>query len=301
MAKEIERFLNKTRIYKYRVTYEVFKIVRFPKFHGTTLRGIFGSALRKVSTKIYLSVFETLPPPDVFDAKKYTSAPRPFVIQSSIERQLVYYPGDKYYFDIVLVGNANDKLHDIIRALFEVSDLGIGDQKGYMRFLSLENFVNEDKRQILTNSSDTIPLTFDTDFSKIGLVNLDINFMSPIEIKKKKIPKDISFQTFVSLLWQRIERLGVYYCGEKEPRGAKTFLERAASVKMESSQIFEFTIKHYSGKSEIYKWYDSQLGSITYRGYVAPYLQLIQMGQHLHLGRGTTAGMGQYQMKIRED
>ncbi len=76
-----------------------------PPYKGSTLRGGFGAAFRRIVCVIrdkecsdcllkgkcvYSYIFETPPPADTTVMRKYEAAPRPFVIEPPFERKRVY-------------------------------------------------------------------------------------------------------------------------------------------------------------------------------------------------------------------
>jgi len=116
-------------------------IIILPSYKGSTLRGGFGYALKRVVCAIrdkecpdcllkekcvYSYVFETPPPSDTKIMRKYKSAPHPFVIEPSPERQRVYKSGDEIHFGLILIGRAIDYLPYFIYTFDELGRIGIG-------------------------------------------------------------------------------------------------------------------------------------------------------------------------------
>jgi hypothetical protein len=115
-----------------------------PPYKGSTLRGGFGFAFRRVvclskdkecgecilkGKCIYSYVFETPPSPETKMMRKYEAAPHPFVIESPLERKRGYKPGDNLIFGLVLIGKAIEYLPYFIYTFDELGKVGIGKGK----------------------------------------------------------------------------------------------------------------------------------------------------------------------------
>lgn len=99
--------------------------LNLPEYKGSTLRGGFGYAFKKVVCAlrskecsacllkekcIYSYVFETAPPADSRMMRKYPSAPHPFVLLPPLEDDRIYEPGEELSFQLTLIGRAIEYL-----------------------------------------------------------------------------------------------------------------------------------------------------------------------------------------------
>jgi len=116
-----------------------------PAYKGSTLRGGFGHAFRRIvcvfkgkgcgecllrQQCVYSWVFETPVPSGAQMMQKYTAAPHPFVIEPSVENQETYQVKEEMSFGLVLIGRAIDYLPYFIYAFEELGHIGIGKGKG---------------------------------------------------------------------------------------------------------------------------------------------------------------------------
>lgn len=116
-----------------------------PSYKGSTLRGGFGNAFRRVVCAlkkndcdecilkekcVYSYVFETPPPSDTKMMRKYKSAPHPFVIEPPPEKRRGYTPKDEISFGLTLIGRAIDYLPYFIYTFDELGKMGIGKGRG---------------------------------------------------------------------------------------------------------------------------------------------------------------------------
>src|SRR4030042_4120219 len=89
--------------------------IHLPAYKGSTLRGGFGHAFKKIvcvnKEKIcescllkqkcaYSYIFETPPPSDTSKMRKYPYAPHPFVITPPLEEKRTYREGDTLCFEL---------------------------------------------------------------------------------------------------------------------------------------------------------------------------------------------------------
>jgi hypothetical protein len=94
---------------KFQLHIEPRQLIILPPYKGSTLRGGFGNAFKKVVCAlkekdcpdcilkercVYSYVFETPPPTDTKVMRKYLSVPHPFIIEPPPERKMGYKPGD---------------------------------------------------------------------------------------------------------------------------------------------------------------------------------------------------------------
>ncbi len=130
---------------KFLFSLEAKDIILLPSYKGSTLRGGFGNAFKKIVCAlrktecagcilkekcVYSYVFETPPPSDTRMMTKYTNAPHPFIIEPPPEKRHAYKPGDTITFGLTLIGCAIDYLPYFIYTFDELGKIGIGKDRG---------------------------------------------------------------------------------------------------------------------------------------------------------------------------
>lgn len=132
-----------------------------PVFKGSTFRGVFGRALKKVVCALkrqecetcllrgrclYTLVFETLlakPPPE---GARVIPPPHPFVIEAPATEQTHFPAGGEFNFNLLLFGSVNQAFPYFVYAFDQMGKIGIGrkvnGERG--RFL-LESITSNDK------------------------------------------------------------------------------------------------------------------------------------------------------------
>ena len=123
-----------------------------PVYKGSTLRGGFGHAFKRVVCAIkdrechdcllrekcvYSYVFETPPPHDTKIMRKYKAAPHPFLIEPPADRRRGYKTGDELLFRFILIGRAIDYLPYFVYSFDELGSIGIGKGRAKYELLSV--------------------------------------------------------------------------------------------------------------------------------------------------------------------
>ncbi len=138
-----------------------------PPYKGSTLRGAFGHAFKKVACPfrcsagscvlpkvcVYTYTFETPPPEGSQILRKYPHAPHPFVIEPPADQRQLFEPGEELYFGLVLIGRALDYLPYFIYAFDELGRIGIGRRKGKYEVTAVEGFGQDGEGRKIYGSS----------------------------------------------------------------------------------------------------------------------------------------------------
>ena len=116
-----------------------------PAYKGSTLRGGFGHAFRRVvcvfkdrdcadcllkEKCVYCWTFETPIPENAEILRKYTAAPHPFILEPPEDNRTNYEPGETLSFGLILIGRAVDYLAYFIYTFEELGRIGIGKNRG---------------------------------------------------------------------------------------------------------------------------------------------------------------------------
>ncbi|MDD3581799.1 MAG: CRISPR-associated protein Cas6, partial [Desulfobacca sp.] len=130
-----------------------------PPYKGSTFRGVFGVALKKVVCVlqnqecqdcllrdhcVYFQVFETprAPGPDAAAVKK-PSPPHPFVIEPPLSVETHLHRGQSFDFGLILFGPANEQLPYFVYAFEQMGRIGIGQkingQRGQFRLITISS------------------------------------------------------------------------------------------------------------------------------------------------------------------
>lgn len=303
-----------------------------PRYKGSTLRGAWGQALKRAicirrdlncdiclvrPSCVYTQIFETLPPKSVaaFRGQKY--APHPYVLEPPLDEKQKYEPGERLTFGLTLIGRAIDYLPYVIFALDQTGRKGLGQRRGRFELESVvwrtadgENRVIYDgveKRLASGSFSQSAEefirhrlASFERSTSKPS--NLKLVFLTPVRLRVQKDLQDcISFELLIRSLLRRFWQLSLVH-GEGELRlDHRALIERAKSVEVVRSELRWLDWERYSHRQRTKMRLGGLVGEVEY-GFThaadrAEFLPLLILGELLHIGTGTTFGLGKMRIE----
>ena len=129
------------RVARYRFALEPLETIHLPPYKGSSLRGGFGHALKRLvcyhshgvcqecglgNDCVYGYLFETAPPDDTEVLSTHEAVPRPFIIQPPRDRRSRFEPGQELAFYLVLVGHGVAYLPYFVLGFQELGKAGLG-------------------------------------------------------------------------------------------------------------------------------------------------------------------------------
>ncbi len=299
-----------------------------PPYKGSMLRGGFGHAFKRVVCAIkskecsdcllhqkciYSYVFETPPPVGTKIMTKYRSAPHPFVIEPPHDTRREYHEGDEFSFRLILIGKAIDYLPYFVYAFDELGRIGIG--KGKAGFTLLD--VRTDGEITYESASKTLKpvgatrLSIDNALLMHGdpgslsdeeVSSLTLSFVTPTRILyDHHLTLDLEFHIFFRNLLRRLALIAYFHCGEDTSSwNFKELIKRAEGVTVMKRALSWYDWERYSGRQDTRMKLGGFVGEITFEGDMRPFLQIIEAGEVLHVGKGTAFGLGKYAIKDSE-
>lgn len=214
---------------------EAKETIILPAYKGSTLRGGFGNAFKKIvcvqkerdcsscilkGQCIYSYVFETPPTPDTKVMRKYESVPHPFIIEPPSENRRNYKPGDGLTFGLTLVGKAIDFLPYFIYTFEELGRIGIGKGRGRFELKAIHarngktspiSGCKNPQNPIYSSATKKLtppdPVAINMDFSASGALSdktLTLRFLTPTRISYNgHITSELEFHILIRYLTMR--------------------------------------------------------------------------------------------------
>lgn len=294
---------------------EAKEILVLPSYKGSTLRGGFGYAFKRVVCAlkekecfdcllkekcIYSYVFETPPPSDTRIMRKYKAAPHPFVIEPPPEKRQGYSPGTRLAFGLTLIGRAIDYLPYFVYTFDELGKIGIGKGRGRfeLRDVSCEgkNIYDSATKTLRGFTTDKVAL-YPSDSEPHDSKLVTLNFLTPTRLSyDSRLTLDLEFHILIRQLLRRLSLLCYFHCGI-DPSGwdFKGIIEKAKEVKVRSKNLKWYDWERYSARQDARINMGGFVGKITFEGNFASFMPLIRAGQVLHVGKGTGFGLGKYE------
>lgn len=279
---------------------------------GRMLHGVLGGGLRRVvcpcgdgvkcdrcptsADCAYSYIFESPPPTGVRLRYANRKHPHPYVIEPPQDRTGAT---SDLSFDLVLVGRAMEYLHLFVPALGRVWLNGVGARLG-----AVEDLAAAEPRTVFIPGRGFVAppgrLTWETVRHGYtgGRERLRIRFVRPalIQSKDRMVRRVLAFEVLLRALVRRLTWLGQYHCGIDPEFDKDRFYAPAEQVGIESS-----TLRWVQEQGQRHQPEDGLVGEVTYVGPWLEYLPILRLGEYLHVGKGTTIGLGRYEIVKREE
>jgi len=294
--------------------------VVLPKYKGSTFRGGFGHVFRKVVCPlkgkvcsecilkekcIYSYIFETLTPKDTKKMRKYPYVPHPFIIEPPLDKKTEYITDEFINFKLILIGKAIDYLPYFIYTFCELGKIGIGKNRAKFDLYQVKNdgtnkdIIYKKVDETLKDLSTTV-IGWQDILSRIDSKNeknIDIVFLTPTRIKfNGHLLLDLDFSIFIRNLLRRISSLFYFHLDKEIELDFNKIITSAKEVKIKSRELYWQDWQRYSKKQDSRMKLGGFMGNISFKGNIGKFLPLIYIGELLHVGKGTSFGLGKYKI-----
>jgi hypothetical protein len=296
--------------------------LKLPPYKGSTLRGGFGHAFKRVVCTfrdrpcdgcllkhrcVYAYVFETPPPENTTKMTKYLRAPHPFVIEPPMEEKELFRPGEPLTFGLVLVGRALDYLPYFVYAFEELGKMGIGRGKGKYRLeavtLNGETVYDGASGVLKSREPGPYPVGVSVDLDRANEEITDngqqtrITFLTPTRlVHEGNLDPDPAFQTIFRTLLRRLSMLSYFHCGQELEVDYRGLIERAGEVGIVAKRTRWHDWERYSARQDERMKLGGFVGEMTFSGVPPEFLPFLEVGELVHVGKGTGFGLGRYEV-----
>lgn len=310
-----------------RVTLRARDPLRLPLYKGATLRGGFGMVFKETVCVVehrdcgrcllrarcaFPYVFDTPVPEDAVRLRKYPAAPHPFVFLPPLEAKTLYHPGDTLAFDMTLVGKGIDFLPYFIYTFERLGERqGLGKGRGRFSVESVSwRSPQGAERVIYEGSQKTLHNTFrpigvqdlcPPDSTPSSLPAVTMHFLTPTRIRyQEALTPALDFHVLIRALLRRLSNLAYFHCGGELQLDFRGLIAAAEQVETASSDLRWCDWERYSTRQEARMKLGGVVGRVTYKGDLRPFLPLLRLGAVVHVGKGTSFGLGKYVLEGRE-
>lgn len=330
---------NQLRFAVYRLNYRVTTPMLLPAYKGSVFRGALGQQLTRISEEVSAKVFQTSqaswpkeasgeqPSPFLANLKE---VPPPYVLEPPQTSQRFFEPGEMLGAHFILVGAAMDYLPFFVFAFSEAGRGGMGswiDNRRGTCFLETIDSLHgwEDASPVVIYSGqekvlsdESVILTLETIQPRVEVVDgclprgdrgsKQLEFLTPTRLKVKgHLTIDLSFDVLLRALMRRMSALAYYYCGMdlfSSPGGVgvgspQSLLEAARSIQPALNTLEWFDWERHSKRQEATLLMGGFVGEIGFSGDLRPFEPFLRLGEFLHLGKGTSLGLGKYRIRER--
>ena len=263
--------------------------ILLPRYKGSTLRGGFGHAFKKVNCVakgdscedciltdncLYNYVFNTPLPEDSEMMKKYPYAPHPFLIEPPEEEKREYERGDRIEFGLVLIGKVLKQLPYFVYAFQKLGELGLGKGRGEYEVERVEfsplkgdgeshivygcgggdgEAESNDGKEGLREWKEWIR------FPELNSNNFNvsekftINLRTPLRVKYQgSLVNDLQFHILFRNLLRRTSLLSFFHCEQEMEVDFEGLIEAAKRVEKVEDETEWYDWKRFSGRQQ--KW-----------------------------------------------
>ena len=292
-----------------------------PYYKGSTFRGVFGRALKKVvcalkqqdcetcllNTKcIYVQVFETPASANPTDSRM-AAPPHPFVIEPPLTIRTHFPTGSAFNFSLLLMGEANNYLPYFIYAFEQMGEIGIGKKISQYRGRFLLENVRTNGAEIYSSSDQKLTMTGPV--KKLDLKSLQesqdkdlclkLTMETPLRLKfNNRLQANLPFHILVRAMLRRISSLMNAYGNGEPSLDYLGLVKKAEGIKTVDKTLSWYDWQRYSFRQDKKMLMGGMTGSVTYEGPINEYLPLIEFCEQVHLGKQTTFGLGKIKTEM---
>lgn len=305
---------------KFRFVLEAAETLFLPAYKGSTLRGGFGHAFRKVVCTMgpipcetcllqlkcpYPQFFETPvvgePPPFMRGVK---TGPQPFVLEPPPERKKKYAAGERLEFDLVLIGRAIEHLPYFIYTFDRLGSMGIGRRKGKFRLREVRSCgaepirIYDDDSKVLTADYAVLSQTPDPS-APDAPTQLTLRFLTPTRIKVGgHLTIELTFREIVLNVLRRASTLSHFHVPDSDVNWDWKEILNAANAVETTCRLNWYDWERYSNRQKTRMKLGGFVGDVQLRGELGEWLPLLRLGEFVHVGKGATFGLGKYEVRV---
>lgn len=298
-------------IARYRFSFLLTSELCLPEYAGSTLRGVFGHALRRAACMTrqkecsgcpllascpYSRIFAT-PPNPALGKSKSQNPPQPYIIEAPEDGKYHYKSGETYHFNLVLIGGARAQLPLIAFAFAQAFERGIGAIKGRgsLQHIDIETAqgwqpVFSDGRIQEHANSLILPERYPTAAT--------LHIRPPMRLQSKNSVLGIHRISADILLRQLMRRTSAIATEHwAQPLNADfPHLSRAAATVSATGELQWRDWSRYSNRQQQAITLGGITGTWRFDHLPLEFAQLLHIGQWLHIGKETVFGLGRYQL-----
>jgi hypothetical protein len=300
---------------RYRLDFIVEVPIFLPAYAGSTLRGVFGGALRAASCMTrqktcdacplihscpYAVVFETRPPENPAGLpQKFSHVPHPYVIEPPQWGERSYASGERLSFHLVLAGRAIAQLALILHAFAQAFLRDVGRSRGAARLEKVTHMGAE--ARVILEGMQGILQEHDTTIAPPPTLGntARLRFVSPLRLQRNGHPIDGRELTARDLLVALVRRAALMHEFHGQgilPLNFTQLALQAEAVESEKKLRWQDWTR-YSNRQQQKMRLGGVVGDWILRGNLAPFAEFLHLGEWLHVGKEATFGLGGYQIR----
>ena len=289
-----------------------------PPFKGSLLRGAFGHALRRavcaygpgqecaacplrrlcVYTRLFETFIEEAPPPFL---RGLDTAPRPYVFEP-LTGARDFAPGDPLAFDLLLFGQAVELQAYVLLAVERMAAAGLGS--GRFPFVLDEARALDPAGVWQTlyrkgRATPRAPLPPSPPPAGLEGDRAVLRFVTPTRLKvRSQLAETLRVRDLVfAMLRRTLEILHFHHPGAALDWNLRPLLDAASALQVTATRLTWRDLTRYSNRQQRKTPLGGFTGTLTLEGDLPPFARLLRTAEILHVGKGTTFGLGRLQIE----
>ncbi len=123
-----------------------------------------------------------------------------------------------------------------------------------------------------------------------------MRFLTPARIVAAgALASQLPFVTLFRTLLRRLALLAYFHCGQSaDLQEMRQLIAQAREVKIKESHLHWWDWKRYSTRQRTAMKLGGVVGQVSYEGELEPFVPYLRAGEFLHVGKGTSFGLGKY-------
>lgn len=263
--------------------------VSLPAYLGSTLHGIMGWALLP-HKQAYQYLFEN---------RRYGGAAQdivnPYIIDVPPFHSR-YEAGDELCFRFILVGNAVGYAPEVVKALVEKRNFGLGAEKKRFELLEITQGHSPSliwqQGQGNSKMGSFIQANLPQDLYE-NCHHCSLTLLTPLRIRRGgELVINVDFPTIIRNITRRMAALTKRYGGEVDQAEIEHVQELSTWVCQTSSGLYVNHLDRYSSRHNEKMDMSGVMGAITFEGDLTPFTPWLNVANTVHIGRNVTLGFG---------
>jgi hypothetical protein len=299
---------------RFRFTLESVDRAVLPPFLGSTLRGSMAMAFKRMHCIyqlrpcdgcrvqrqcLYPALFETPTPPENQAIKRLRDIPHPLLIEPPLQHPRRYQAGDRFTFDVVLLGSAVNKLAYFVFAVNEMAKEGLGVQRYPFHLLDVFDdqghpVFDAETQQIQSSGSIQTIAEFLERHPYQSQARL--RFATPMRIKvdKKIQTKDMTLDVLIPQILRRLSALVTFYGpGFDHENDFYALLHQTPWPTLAQRSLRWKSVQRYSNRQKKKLNIGGLIGTMDLVDISAAWWPILVAATVLHAGKATVMGLGQ--------
>lgn len=315
--------LKNFKFTKFRFVLKAEQDILLPAYKGAVLRGGFGYTFKNIvcvqrfssscsecmisKTCIYAYIFETPLPEDAKKLRSYKVIPHPFVIEPYFNNERIINKGSETEFNLILIGKAIDYLPYFIFTFVELGKKGICRTRSKYTLKDVQSLdltgqaisvYNSESKTLANNYTVLTGDMFDSIDQEPVNDKINLEFLTHCRIKfNEKITCKIDFHVLIRNLLRRLSTISLFHCDQELEYDYKELIKKAENIETINNALHWHDWERFSTRQKQNMSLGGAIGNITFQGDFTPFLPIIKLGEYIHVGKGTSFGLGRYIIK----